>query len=289
MPDVIVTTGATGRLGGALARDLAARGVPFRMLVTDAARAPELPGTEVVEARYEDADALAAAIDPGDRVFMVSMFMPPTERLGRHRTFVDVAARRQAGRVIYLSYTGAAPDAVFRHARSHGATEQMLRESGLPWCAVRNAMYGDLIDDWFDDDGRLTGPGGDGRVSFSMIDELAEAIGALLVDPSHDDREIVTVTTPESIGLADLAALTSEITGDRYVYEPADREAWKAFRRTRGRPEWSVEAGLSYYDSVAQGEADVVGDDYRRLTGKEPTTIRAMIEQARDRLPLARR
>ena len=286
---MIVVTGATGRAGGALARELSRRGVPFRMLVREPDRAPDLPGADVAVASYEDADALARALDPGDRAFMVSIFAPGEERLPLHRSFVDAAVARRVGRILYLSYVAADPEATFRHARSHGATEQMLRDSGLSWCAVRNAMYGDALADWFDDEGRITGPGGDGRVSFTLIDELAEATAALLEDRSHDHRERVTVTTPDSIDLAGLAALASEVTGDDYSYEPSDRETWIAFRRSRGRPDWSIAAGLSYYEGVARGEADVVGDDYRLLTGGDPTAIRGVVERHADELPLSRK
>ena len=217
---MIVVTGATGDVGGRVARELVARGLPCRLIVRDAARAPDLPGVDVALATYDDAEALSAALDPGDRVFMVSMHADQAERLALHRAFVDVAARRRVERIIYLSYLAPGADSVFIHARSHGATEAMLRESGLCWGAVRNGMYGDEIASWFDPDGRITGPGGDGRVSFSYRPELGEVIATLLAEPEHDDREIVTVTTPEAIGLADLAALATDVTGDPYRYEP---------------------------------------------------------------------
>lgn len=146
---MIVVTGATGVVGGTVARELAV-------------------------ATYDDQEALSAALEPGDRVFMVSMHAQYAERLSLHRSFVEVAVRRRVGRVVYLSFVAAGPNASFVHARSHGATEAMLMESGLPWSAVRNGMYSDVIGSWFDPDGRITGPGGDGRVSFSYRPELGE-------------------------------------------------------------------------------------------------------------------
>jgi hypothetical protein len=119
-----------------------------------------------------------------------------------------------------------------------------------------------------------------------MIDELAASIAVLLADESEDEHDVITVTTPDTIGLQGLAALASEITNDRYTYEPSDPEPWIAYRRGRGRPEWSIEAGLSYYQGVALGEADVTGYDYERLTGRKPATIRSAVERARGELPL---
>lgn len=285
---MIVVTGASGAVGGLVARALARRGVPCRLITREPRRAPDLPGTEVAVAAYDRPDELASALEPGDRVFMVSLHARFEERLSLHRSFVEVAARRRVGRVVYLSFVGAGPEASFVHARSHGATEAMLRASGLPWAAVRNAMYGDRIPSWFDEQGRITGPGGDGRVAFSDRPELGEAIAALLADPAHDEREVVTITTPDTIGLAGLAELAAELTGDPYVYEPLPRDAWIAYRRSLGRADWSIEAGLSFYDGVARGEADVVSHDYEELTGTPARTVRELVEHARDALPLGR-
>ena len=51
---LIGVTGSTGQLGGRVAARLAALGQPQRLLVRNLARAPQLPGAEVVQAAYED-------------------------------------------------------------------------------------------------------------------------------------------------------------------------------------------------------------------------------------------
>ena len=285
---MIVVTGASGRVGGQIAAELARRGVPFRAVTRTIGHAPDLGGAEIALAGYDQPETLVDALVPGDRVFMVSMHEPPERRLPLHRAFLDVAIERGVARIVYLSFLGADPNAAFLHARSHGATEAMLAESGIPYTAVRNGMYADEIATWFDADGRITGPGGDGRVSLTLRAELAEAIAELLVDPAHDARTVVTITGPEALTLAELAAAASEVTGDDYRYEPFDREEWLAYRRSLGRPAWSIEAGISYYDGVAAGEAGIVGDGYRELTGKEPLTIREIVELHRDEMPLTR-
>ena len=284
----IVVTGVTGVVGGYVARELAALGVPFRMVVRDPQRAPDLPAAEVAVASYEDRESLAGALEPGDRVFMVSMHQAYDRRLELHRAFIDEAVRRRVGHVVYLSFIGAGANASFSHARSHGATETMLRDSGLSWSAVRNGMYGDEIASWFDPDGRITGSGGEGRISFSYRPELGQSIAVLLADEAYDDRDRVTITTPDAVSLRELAALATDLTGDDYRYEPLDREDWIAYRRSVGRPEWSIEAGISYYDGVSCGEADVVSRDFEELTGTPARTVRELLELYRADLPLSR-
>jgi hypothetical protein len=75
---------------------------------------------------------------------------------------------------------------------------------------------------------------------------------------------------------------------DARRYEPLEREDWVRYRRSLGRPDWSIEAGITYYDGVARGEADVVRNDYQELTGRSAASIRELIALFRDDLPLGR-
>src|SRR5690348_3821362 len=88
--NVVGVTGATGRLGGRVARRLAAAGAVQRLLARDPGRAPHLPRTSVVRAEFGDTDAVRAALDGVPTVLMVSASETP-DRLARHTAFVDAA------------------------------------------------------------------------------------------------------------------------------------------------------------------------------------------------------
>ena len=53
-------------MGGRVARTLAAQGLPLRLIVRDAARAPEL-GAEIAVATYRDGAAMRAALEADER------------------------------------------------------------------------------------------------------------------------------------------------------------------------------------------------------------------------------
>jgi uncharacterized protein YbjT (DUF2867 family) len=283
---VIVVTGASGHVGRLVAEELAAVREPQRLLVRDPRRALQLPGAEVVQADYGDPASLDAALAPGDRVFMVSMHEGPERRVQLHRSFVEAAARRQVAQVVYLSFLAAGPEAIFLHGRSHGATEQLLRDSGIPWTSIRNGMYADHIPGWFDPDGVAREACASGRMSFSYRRELARAIAATLTGDGHEGK-VYDVTTPESVSLGELAGLAAEVTEQPYRYEPATDEEWDERWRALGRSGWELEAGRTSYEAIRAGEFDVVTDDYRKLTGAEPLTIRELLERLAGELPLA--
>lgn len=283
---MIVVTGATGHVGRLVAEELSGSGEAVRLLVRDASRAPELPGAEVVVADYGRPDELAAALNEGDRVFMVSVHEGPERRVPLHRAFIEAAARRGAAQLVYLSFVNAGPEAAFIHARSHGETEAMLAASGVSWTSIRNGMYADHIPGWFDSDGVLREAGADGRMSFSYRPELAKAIAVTLTVPSHEGR-ICDITTPESVSLLELARIAAEVTGRQYSYEPATDEEWDARWRDLGRSGWELESGHSSYEALRIGELDVVTDDFRELTGLTPLSIAEIVALHADELPLS--
>ena len=91
---LVAVTGATGAVGGIVAAHLSERGVPLRLVVRDAARAPRLDGAEaeVAVATYGDREASVEALRGVETLFMVSAAESPT-RVEEHRNFVDQAAK----------------------------------------------------------------------------------------------------------------------------------------------------------------------------------------------------
>jgi uncharacterized protein YbjT (DUF2867 family) len=152
---------------------------------------------------------------------------------------------------------------------------------------MRNGMYADELPGWFDAEGAIRVDGGDGRMSFSYRSELAEAIAIVLTEPGHEGR-VYDVVTADSVSMAELAAAARSVTGDVYRYDPYPDAWWEERWRARGRSDWQVEAGLTSYEALRSGELDVVTGDFERLTGRRARSVREVLEQLRDRLPLSR-
>jgi NAD(P)H dehydrogenase (quinone) len=86
VPELIAVTGATGEVGGRVARRLADRGVPQRLLVRDASRAPQLPAAEVRQfPGYHAGEEMRAALEGVHTLFLVPAAEAP-DRVEQHYT-----------------------------------------------------------------------------------------------------------------------------------------------------------------------------------------------------------
>jgi uncharacterized protein YbjT (DUF2867 family) len=274
----IVVTGSTGRLGGRVARRLAAVGTAQTLLVRDPARAPQLPDSTVQVAEYADTAAVELALTGADLVLMVSG-AEASDRLDHHRSFVDAAVAAGVGHLVYTSFFAAAPDATFTLARDHWITEQYIRDSGLPFTFLRDNIYADFLPFMVGDDGVLRGPGGDGRVSMVAQDDIADVAVAVLSDPDQHLGMTYELTGPQALTLAEAVEIVGSVTGQRVTYYPETVEEAYASRAKYGAPKWQVDAWVSTYVAIATSELAAVSDDIPKLTGHPATSVRELLSR----------
>ena len=277
-PPLVAVTGATGLLGGRVARRLSAAGVAQRLLVRDPRRAPALPHSEVVRASYDDDDAVTAALRGVPLVLMVSASETP-DRVRQHTTFVDAAVAAGVRQLVYTSFAGAAPDATFTLARDHHATEQHILYRGLTATFLRDNLYLDFLPNLAGPDGVIRGPAGDGRVAAVAQDDIADAAVAVLRAPREHAGATYELTGPEALSLNEVAAQLTQATGRAVTYHPETVEEAYASRAGMA-PDWQLDAWVSTYVAIARGELADITDDVERLTGRPPRSLRRLLAAA---------
>lgn len=265
----IAITGATGQLGSRVARMLAAGGVAQRLVVRDAARAPQLEGAEVAEASYRDEAAMRAALSDVDVLFLVSAH-EGADRMPEHRAAVRAAAAAGVDRVVYTSFMGAAPHATFPFAREHSLTEQLIDQAGLRLTALRNSLYADVAPHFVGADGVIRGPAGQGRIAWVARHDVARLAVATLLDDSHADR-IYDVSGARPITLPETARLLTEASGREITYYAETDEEARASRA--GAEEWQIAGWAGSYKAVATGETSVTSHTIEHVTGRPPWTF----------------
>ena len=264
---MIAVTGATGYVGAAVARRLAERGLAQRLVVRDPARAPSLPGAEVaVASRYGAGEEMRAALEGVETLFLVPA-AESEDRVAQHLTAVDAARDAGVGRIVYLSFLNASPEATFTLVRHHWATEERIRATGLPSVFLRMSLYLDFLPLMVGEDGVIRGPAGDGAFAPVAREDLADVAAAVLAEPAPHDGRTYDLTGAERLTMAEAAARL----GARYVDETLE-EAY-ASRAGHGAPDWMVVGWVTTYAAIAAGELDVVSDEVERLAGHPPRTL----------------
>jgi NAD(P)H dehydrogenase (quinone) len=297
--DPIGVTGATGAIGGAVARRLAASGVPQLLIVRDPDRAPRLrmpdgTPTPVRRAGFHDAGAMREALGGVSTLLLVSA-SESEDRLLQHFTAVDAAAAAGVQRVVYISFLGAAPDATFTLARQHWHTEERIKASGMRYTFLRDSLYLDLLPHFVGGDGILRGPAGDGRVGAVARSDIADVAVEVLIhdrhgrhdrhdrhdehEPREHDGRTYDLTGPQALTLDDVADALTRFSGRRITYHAESvAEAYES-RARYGAPDWEVEGWVTSYPAIAAGELDVLTDCVQELTGRAPTSLAALLAE----------
>jgi NAD(P)H dehydrogenase (quinone) len=269
---LIGVTGATGGVGGRVARRLADHGIEQRLLVRDESRAPSLEHAEVAAfGGYDDPDGLRRALDGVATLLFVSAAEDPA-RVLLHQKAIDAAVAAGVRRIVYTSFVNAAPDATFTFARDHFHTEEHIRRSGAGWTFLRHNLYIDFVPLLCPAEGVIRGPADDGRVAAVSRDDIADVAVAVLTGEGHEEQSY-DITGIEAFTLAEAAAELSRATGRRIAFEDETVEEAFASRRPSGEPDYIVEGWVTTYTAIAAGELETISDCVERFLDREPQRL----------------
>jgi uncharacterized protein YbjT (DUF2867 family) len=275
---LIAVTGATGGVGSRVAGRLAERGLAQRLIVRDAARAPGVPADVREASSYGARDEMRAALEGVETLFLIPG-RESADRVEQHFTAVDAAVDAGVQRIVYLSFVGGRGSS-FTLGREHFATEDHVRESGVAWVFPRMNLYMDFIPSMVGSDGVIRGPADDGRFAAVLRDDIADAVAAILASPGAHDGRSYDLTGPEAFTLAEAAEEMSRAWGRQIEFVDETLEEARASRAVYGAPDWEVEAWISSYVAIANGELEQVSDGVERLAGHSPTSLREWLASA---------
>ncbi len=268
---VLALTGSTGALGGLVAARLGRR--TDRLVVRDAARAPHVDGDpEVVETTYGDRAASVRALTGVDVLLMVSAAESPVRR-DEHRTFIEAAAEAGVGHVVYTSFAGAAPDAVFTLGRDHFAAEEAIRATPMAYTFLRDSFYADFFPLFAGEDGVVRGPAGTGRVSAVARADVADVAAAVLREPERHAGTTLTLTGPEAFSVDEACARMTAALGRPFSYVEETVDEAYASRRRWTEEAWQLDAWVSTYLAIGSDDLAGVSPDVERVTGRPPRTL----------------
>ena len=265
---MIAITGATGDLGSRVTRLLADRGDPMRLLVRDAGRAPRVEAAIAIISDYTDGAAARAGLRGCDTMLLVSA-RESADRVTEHGSMIDAATAAGIGKIVYISFQSAAPNATFTFARDHFHTEQLIAGSGLRHVFLRDSLYQSGLAGMAGADGIIRGPAGDGAVAAVSHDDVAAVAARVLTDDRWDGCTL-DVTGPAALTLTEVAAELTAVTGRRVCYQAESEEEAYASRVSYGAPPFEVKGWITSYQAIGAGELATVTRTVEEITGQQP-------------------
>lgn len=148
---IVLVTGATGRQGGAVARELIERGYAVRGLTRnpDSERASALSelGAEMVQGNFGNSESLRSAMDGIYGVFAMTDFWEHgfDGEVQHGKTLIDIASDSAVRHFVYTSVAGSDQGTGIPHFDSKYVVERHLAASGMPYSVVRPVSF---LDNW---------------------------------------------------------------------------------------------------------------------------------------------
>jgi uncharacterized protein YbjT (DUF2867 family) len=274
MPERILVTGATGKLGSEIVRMLHAKGETIRAATRFPTRAETLFGgaVEVVEMDYQATETWDNAVQWVDRLFL----MPPPfdpHAFDTLAPFLDWAVASGTHKVVLLSAMaidrepGLALIRLERHLQELDIAATVLR----PNLYMQNLSSG-FIHDSIRDQGIIEVGAGDGRVSFVDATDVAE-VAVLALTTRSLDADTVTLTGPDSFGFADVARRISEAAGKPVRYSPAPDQRMRDVLRAAHITDAAADVGIGLFAAIERGEREPVHSDVPDILGRPARTF----------------
>jgi uncharacterized protein YbjT (DUF2867 family) len=277
----LLILGATGNIGGQVARQLLDAGATVRVAVRSPDKAAALAdgGAEVVRFDYDAPDTWAAALDGVDGVFVVAPFVPDFAR--PVRAFLQAAVDAGVSHVVKLSASGVSDDAPFALGRQHAAADAAVAASGLRHTILRPTFFMDNTLNFHGHtiraDGAFYGASAGGSVAYVSSADIAAVAAAALTNPSAHDGQTYEITGAEALTDAAVATLVGEQLGKPVSYVDLPPEQLAAGMTSAGSPEWMVEALVALEGVKAQGWAQAVSPVIPDVLGRPPETFAAFL------------
>ena len=283
---LILVTGATGKTGGAVVRQLLDGGYPVRATVRARdLRADRLEsmGAEVVVADFHDLPSMRDAMEGVERVYFV--YPPQGERLIEATTIAATAAQSAGVRaLVNMSQISAREDSDSPLVRHHWLAEKILDWADVGAIHIRPTFFAEMLPilgaQTIATQGKLYLPYGGERHAPVAASDIARVVVGLLSNPEPHIGQRYVLTGPKNLTIAEMASILSEELGTTVEYVDLPVDVWgdvisgvdgmNAFLVTHLKA-----VAADHQNGIFSGETDVV----ERIGGQPPQSLPEFIRE----------
>lgn len=278
---MIVVTGATGRVGSELTRQLVEAGIRPRVLVRSAAAAAAGLGTvpEMIEGDFMRPDTLEPGFEGAGRVFLLSPANP--DQVEMEMNVVNAAKSAGVHHIVKLSVMGATPWSTIGFMRQHYVVERYIEDEGLRFTFLRpNLFMQNLLSmaNMITTQGRIYAPLGDGEISMVDVRDVAAMALVALTSEEFENRAF-EISGPEALSMSEVAERLSESLGRNIHYVDVSEQEARDALHDEGAPDWQISDYLTYQWFLRSDYGSMVTQSIAKMLGRPP---RSFAEFARD-------
>ncbi|MFE3326776.1 SDR family oxidoreductase [Streptomyces sp. NPDC059176] len=220
MNQTILVTGGSGNLGSHVVDRLTGQGREVRVLSRHPRSGAGTSAADWSIGNLSTGEGLDRALDGvGTVVHCATDGRTPDGDVQATRNLLEAAARADRPHVVYVSIIG-----VDRHPlpyyRAKHRTEQVVRDSGLPWTVLRAAQFHDLVHFVLYQAARLPLMPVLARTRFQSIDvaDVARRTADLAVGDAQG--RVADLPGPQTLTMAEMARIYLRVTGRRRLVVP---------------------------------------------------------------------
>lgn len=296
----ILLNGVDGNLGGRAAKTLLERW-PHEDLIFTAPTEKGLEpyrglGVELRVADFNDEAGLVRAFASADTMVLISMPFVGPRRRAAQKLALDAAVKAGVNKVVYTSVVGAGEKDIDAYeVNDHVWFEAYVMQQPIHYLFLRNSQYAEAmvssyINAYETTDSVLANNMGNGRMAFISRDDCAEAAACAAMSDWTD--RVVNVNGAEQLTIGEYISIANEVTGHNVKYVEIDDEQQYAFFDSIGVPRttedlWAQTAMnfpfcsdgmVSFGRAIRLGQMSTFTDDFEKLTGRRPITVREIFE-----------
>lgn len=274
---MIALTGATGQLGQFVVEALL-KTVPAKEIVAivrNPAKAEALSkqGLIVRQGEYNDQAALTQAMAGVEKLLLISS-SEVGQRAAQHRNVINAAKAAGVKFIAYTSLLHADTSPLGLHVE-HVETEKLLAESGIPFALLRNGWYSEnylasapaaLAH------GVFIGAAGEGKIASATRADYAAAAARVISEEGHAGK-VYELAGDKAWTLSDLAALLSEASGKKVVYQNLSEADFAAALKGAGLPDGLAEMLADSDIGASKGGLFDDSQTLSKLIGRPTTSI----------------
>lgn len=268
----ILVTGATGHLGSlvveALLQTVSAGDLAVSIRNPEKAEALRAQGVDVRHGDFDQPETLEKAFAGVDRLLLISTDGDNETRIRQHQAAVHAAKKAGVGFIAYTSVVNAEKNTLSL-AEVHRATEQAIRESGIPYSFLRNNWY--LENEAGSVQAATQGAPwvhatNASQVGWATRNDYAHAAAAVLTGEGHENS--VYELSGKLRTQAELAAIVGEVLGQDINVQNVDDAAYADIMKGAGLPDFVVSMLVDMQSAIREGALAVESDTLEKLLGR---------------------